>query len=257
MGGDLASVPITVESDTSSFMGGHTVIADYNEHPALCRFGIWTGYETVFTQTVILGWEHDKITPAVAVSWRINGNYVAPLPDYSQNPPLVGPQPCPGAPSVLYTYPVGGVYHRISLTSAPGSSQVSIAAQVDWASWDMSGTVTNLNGQTGPFDVSLSGSHIIWPAYLIKEEEACLAALWALLEKLELVAHISPGDPVEFLRGLPPEQQVQLQGAAQALSKIDPEEQSELANGLRDGVVGILRQNMGRTLSIRRPRAAR
>jgi hypothetical protein len=248
MGGDLATVPIKVESDTFEPRIGHIVVENYNEHPALCRSGIWTGYETVFSETVILGWEHDQITPAVAVSWLLNGRPVPSLPDYNQSPPSVGPQPCPGAPWVLYNYPVDGLYHRISLASAYGSQPVSIAAQVSWDSWDYSGDVTNLEGTTPPFDVSLSGSAFMWPAYLIKEEEACLAALWGLLGKLGLLAHVNPGDPVQFLRGLPQEQQVQLKGAAQALSNIDRGEQPELAKALRASVVGILRQGMGRAL---------
>jgi len=71
---------------------------------------------------------------------------------------------------------------------------------------------------------------------------------------LGLLAHVNPGDPVEFLRGLPREQQVQLQGAAQALPNIDREEQPELANALQDTLVDILRSGIG--CALRRSAAA-
>ena len=137
------------------------------------------------------------------VHWYINDMF-ATLEDNSD--PVIGlkaPQRCPGAPSVGYTYPVDWLYHRITLTTGPGGGQQWLKVQATWDSWDPSPDVIHKQGISAPFYVEVSGSRVTWLEYLWAPYIACLVALWEILRKYAVLAHVKPGHPVEFLRSLP------------------------------------------------------
>jgi hypothetical protein len=227
---------LVVVSDTTTATGGQVVVEDYNKHPAVCRSGVWMGWEKTFTETVILAYEH---TEELYVGWSVNGVTVID-PGYGPIVNFPG-NPCPGLPSVSYICPVGGLFHQISFTSTSGDPYECLWAQVLYRG----NSEKYVPAHLGPsMEVCLAGSDIEWPAYLIQEEEACLARLWDLLKRYVEIAHVNPGDPVEFLGGLPIEELIQLQAAVQTLENINAQEQPALASGLQESIVGILRSRM-------------
>jgi hypothetical protein len=227
---------LKVLSDTKSGTGGHLVTEDYDKHPQACRHGVWIGWKETFSQTVTLAFEH---TEHPYVGWSINGVTVID-PGYG---PIVQPpgDPCPGAPSVLYTCPVGGLFHQISFTSISGSPKACLSVQAIYREHGEQG----LPVHGGPaMTLCLSGSDIDWPAYLILQEQACLRRWRDILRKYVEVAHVGPLDPIELLASLPAEEVTLLQAAAEALEQVKPDEQPVLANALRDTVIGVLRSRM-------------
>jgi hypothetical protein len=159
-----------------------------------------------------------------------------------------GGAPCPGAPSVTYRCPVDGVFHEISLTSSSGDSTECLQIQVLYR-----GPADQYNpAQFGPsMYVCLSGSKIEWPADKVKAWEDCLAALWGKLRQYAELAHVNPGDPVEFLASLPAALAIRLQAGVETLEHLDASAQPQLAKAIKDEVLGILR---ARTLGPRRAR---
>ena len=227
---------LKVLSDTKSSTGGHLVTEDYDKHPRVCRHGVWIGWKETFSQTVTLAFEH---TAHPYVGWSVNGVTVID-PGYG---PIVQPpgDPCPGAPSVLYTCPVGGLFHQISFTSVSGSPKACLSVQAIYREHGEQG----LPFHGGPaMTLCLSGSNIEWPAYLILQEQACLRRWRDILRKYVEVAHVGPLDPIELLASLPAEDVTLLQAAAEALEQVKPDEQPVLANALRETVIGVLRSRM-------------
>jgi hypothetical protein len=227
---------LKVVSDTRSVTGGHLVFEDYDSHPRACRHGVWSGWKETFSQTVTLAFDHVEHP---YVGWSVNGVTVID-PGYGPftQPPGV---PCPGAPSVLYSCPVGGLFHQISFTSSSGAPRACFWVQVIYREHGEQ----NLPPHEGPgMTVCVSGSDVEWPAFLVAEERACLRRWWDILRRYVEVADVGPLDPVEFLTRLPADELAMLQAAAQTLEKINADEQPRLSNGLRDTVLGILRARM-------------
>jgi hypothetical protein len=107
----------------------------------------------------------------------------------------------------------------------------------------------------------LAGSEVDWPADKVAEWEACEAALWSRLRGLVEIAHVNPGDPVEWLATLPGEEAVRLQAGLETLEHLDAAAQPALAKGIKNDIIGILRARMpgagnlpGRTAKDRRKR---
>jgi len=227
---------LKVVSDTRNDTGGHLIFEDYDQHPRACRHGVWAGWKETFTQTVTLAFEH---IAHPYVGWSVNGVTVVD-PGYG---PFTQPpgSPCPGVPSVLYSCPVGGLFHQISFTSLSGTARQCFWVQVLYREHGEQ----NLPPHDGPgTTLCVSGSDIEWPAFLIAQERACLRRWRDILRRYVEVADVGPLDPVEFLTRLPAEDQTMLQSAAEALENINPDEQPALSNALRDTVIGILRSRM-------------
>jgi hypothetical protein len=224
-------------SDTINVTAKSLIIIDYNAHPELCRRGIWVGWQETFTETVTLAYEHTE--DPFYVGWQINGTTVID-PGFSAGTPPWG-APCPGAPSVTYRCPVDGFFHEISLTSSSGDPTECVQVQVLYR-----GPADQYKpAHYGPsMYVCLSGSKIEWPADKVKAWESCLAALWAKLRQYVELAHVNPGDPVEFLAGLPPALATRLQAGVETLEHLDGAAQPRLAKAIKDDVLGILRARM-------------
>lgn len=227
---------IEVLSKSKQPTGGHFVVEDYDEHPALCRNGVWVGRKENFVQTVTLGYEHEGLD--LVVGWAVNGQQVVD-PGYGGNTPY--PEPCPGLPSVRYLCPVQGHWHRISFISSSGEPERCLSLQVLFRRREDN----YQNVEDGPtVKVCVSGSLIEWPAHLIKDEASCLRHVWDVLQRYAEVAKVNPGDPVQFLAGFPASELRQLAASAQALDRIDDREQPALAETLREHVVGALRSRI-------------
>jgi hypothetical protein len=236
---------LKVVSDTRNVTGGHLVFEDYDRHPRACRHGVWVGWKETFSQTVMLAFEH---VAHPYVGWSVNGVTVID-PGYGPFTPPPG-APCPGVPSVLYSGPVGGLFHQISFTSSSGAPRACFWVQVIYREHGEQ----NLPPREGPgMTLCVSGSDIEWPAFLVAEERACLRRWWDILRRYVEVADVGPLDPVEFLTSLPAEELAMMQAAAETLEKINRDEQPTLSNALRDTVIGILRARMpGATTSTAR-----
>jgi hypothetical protein len=226
---------LVVVDDSKSPTGGHVVVEDYDEHPRPCRRGLWIGWKETFSQRVTLAFERPGHP---YVGWSLNGVTVI---DPGSGPfPRPPGEPCPGQPSVLYFAPVGGLENQIQFTGAPGIPRVCLGVQ---ALYREHGNLPAL--VAGPSTtVCLSGADIEWPAFLVKEEIACQKRWWEILRRYVEVADVGPLDPVAFLGELPDQDLKVLHAAAQTLERITGEDQPELANAIRERVVGILRSRM-------------
>jgi hypothetical protein len=184
-----------------------------------------------------LAYEHTE--EPLYVGWQINGTTVVD-PGFSAGTPPWG-APCPGAPSVTYRCPVDGYFHEISLTSSSGDPSECLLVQVLYR-----GPADQYKpAHLGPcMYVCLAGSGIEWPADKLKAWEACLAALWGKLTRYLELAHVNPGDPVEFLASLPGEVAIRLQAGVETLEHLDAAAQPQLAKAIKDDVLGILRARM-------------
>ena len=225
---------LIVLSDTKNVTGQSVVIEDYTKKFVLCRSGVWVGLEVTFTETVTLSYEHQE--EPLYVGWAVNGVTVVD-PGYSSGTPPWG-APCPGAASVTYRCPVDGLFHRISFTSTSGDPHECLWVQVLYRGPNDAGNPPRY----GPaMWVCLAGSEIDWPLWKLLEWEACLASFWERLRRYVEVAHVNPGDPVEWLATLPGEEAVRLHAEVQALEKLDVQAQPELAKALRADAAGMLR----------------
>ena len=65
-----------------------------------------------------------------------------------------------------------------------------------------------------------------------------------VLKRYAEVAHVNPGDPVQFLAAFPVAELRRLEASAQTLQKIDEQGQPELAQALRESIVGTLRSRI-------------
>jgi hypothetical protein len=154
---------------------------------------------------------------------------------------MLFPAPCPGLPSVRYLCPVQGHWHRISLISTSGEPEQCLSLQALFRRRDDNYQKI----EDGPIvRVCVSGSVIQWPAHLVKEEASCLRHLWDVLKRYAEVAHVNPGDPVQFLSAFPASELRRLEASAQALEQIDEKEQPALSQALRESVVGTLRSRI-------------
>jgi hypothetical protein len=239
--------PLVVVSDEKTATGDQVVVENYNRHPVPCRFGIWVGLEHMFTERVTLSWEHGD-DENVWVGWSLNGvTFSDP-----GNPPDTEdgrvPLPCPGLPSVLVFNPVDGVYHTISFLSSSGDPRERIWVQVLYRNAREPGLPLHQGPSTA---VWLSGSDYEWPEPLLEEERKCLSGFWKFLRQYVEIAHVNPGDPVEFLKELPDQVLVELRGAAEMLEKIDAKKQPALADALRGRIVAILRSRVSAAPKIR------
>jgi hypothetical protein len=221
-------------NDTKQITGWHLVTKDYTKEHDLCRHGVWVGLLEEFSETVTFAYEHSNEN--LYVGWAINGTTVVD-PGYGSGTPPEG-LPCPGAPSVTFHCPVDGYFHEISLTSTPGDPDESLAVQVLYVVYPNPDTILN-----GPFTyVDLAGSETIWPAHLVQEANACYAAFWEKLHQYVAgPGHVAPGDPVEWLAGLPAEVAVRLEAEVATLTQLDAQAQPRLAKAIQDDLMGILR----------------
>jgi hypothetical protein len=229
-------VELEVLSKTKTVTGGHLVVEDYEENPVLCRRGVWVGWKETFVQTVALGYEHEGYD--LVVGWAVNGQMIV---DPGYGDVMMFPEPCPGLPSIRYRCPVEGHWHRISFISTSGEPEQCLSVQALFRRKDDNYQQI----EDGPtVKVCVSGSVIQWPAHLIKEEASCLRHMWDVLKRYAEVAHVKPGDPVQFLAAFPPAELRRLEASAQALERIDAQEQPALAQALRESVLGTLRSRI-------------
>ena len=231
------TVELKVLSKKKSVTGGRLVVEDYDDHRVLCRRGLWVGWQETFIQTVTLGYEHEGYD--LVVGWAVNGQTIF---DPGHGTAVIFPgEPCPGQPSVRYVCPVEGHWHRISFLSTPGEPEHCLSVQALFRRRDTGWQQL----EDGPFiQVCVSGSVIQWPAHLIKEEAACLRHVWDVLKRYAEVAHVNPGDPVQFLAAFPVAELRRLEASAQTLERLDEKEQPALAQALRESIVGTLRSRI-------------
>ena len=212
------TVELEVLSKTKTVTGGRLVVEDYEDHPVLCRRGLWLGWQETFIQTVTLGYEHKGYD--LVVGWAVNGQTIFD-PGHGSAVTLPG-EPCPGQPSVRYVCPVEGHWHRISFRSTPGEPEHCLSVQALFRRRDTGWQQL----EDGPFiQVCVSGSVIQWPAHLMKEESSCLRHVWDVLKRYA----------GELRR---------LEASAQTLQKIDEQGQPALAQALRESIVGTLRSRI-------------
>jgi hypothetical protein len=225
---------LVVLSNTRTPTGGQRlVVRNYDQNPRPCRSGYWIGRQENFSQTVTLAWEHSEEGHPY-IGWSVNGETVM---DPGGDPLVL--EPCPGLASVRYTCPIDDLYHQISFTSTPGHPQVCFWVQALFLRHDESRYDPP---HEGPWtSVCLDGFDIEWPSYLILEEQACLKRWGEILRQYVELAEVGPLDPVELLVGLPEQDLILLQAAAQSLERVNADQQPALANALRESVVGILR----------------
>jgi hypothetical protein len=231
------TVELKVLSKKKSVTGGRLVVEDYDDHPVLCRRGVWVGWQETFIQTVTLGYEHEGYD--LVVGWAVNGQTIF---DPGHGSAVIFPgEPCPGQPSVRYVCPVEGHWHRISFLSTPGEPERCLSVQALFRRKDTGWQQL----EDGPFiQVCVSGSVIQWPAHLVKEEAACLRHVWDVVKRYAEIAHVNPGDPVQFLTAFPVAELRQLEASAQTLERLDEKEQPALAQALRESIVGTLRSRI-------------
>jgi hypothetical protein len=201
------------------------IIMDYDQHPKLCRRGIWVGWLVEMRETVILSYEHDP--EELYVGWSINGATVID-PGYSSG--TLYPAPAPGEPSVSYQCPVNNLFHRISLASSPGHTEVCLGVQVLYRS----PLESAYPAHPGPLmRVCLSGSRIDWPTDKLQEEQNCLKRYRHLLDKYVQVQHVGPGDPVErWLARLRGDEAIRLRAELETLEKLDRKVDRQLSDAI-------------------------
>ncbi len=74
--------------------GGGVVMVDYDAHPAVCRSGVWVGWQDNFPESVVLSYKHSA--DRFAIGWSLNGTDVID-PGYSSGTGPYG-YPVPNAP---------------------------------------------------------------------------------------------------------------------------------------------------------------
>lgn len=229
---------IVVVSDNKAAKGGHVVVRQFDQ---LCRHGYWIGWQRNFEHTITLAANIDPGRHPY-IGFSINGQTVIRPGKGPWTKPPFWFEPCPGAPSVRYTCPVGNDYTQIRFTGTAGAPEACLWVQ---ALFLHHGEDPDGPPHEGPWtSICLQGFDIEWPAFLIREEQACLKRLWDTLRRYVEAAEVGPLDPVAYLAGMPEHDLTLLHTAAQTLEKIDTEDQPELANALQESVVGILRSRM-------------
>jgi hypothetical protein len=226
--------PLAEVSRTRSSENCYLVIEDYRKYPRLCRFGIWVGWKCDFVETVLLGYEHDP--EDLYVGWSINGTTVID-PGYSSGTPPWG-APAPGASSVTYRCPVGGLFHRLSLTSATGIAEQCLWVQVLYRYPNEAGAPFH----SGPsMYVCLSGSEIIWPISKVEEAEACMEKFYDLLRRYVEPAHIGPGGPVErWLERVSGDEAVRVRALLETIEQLDQRVDGQLFDAINAELKAIV-----------------
>ena len=230
--------PLVELSRTRHHTGANFVIEDYGKHPRLCRHGVWVGWQTTFTETVLLSYEHDPEN--LYVGWAINGTTVLD-PGYGTGTPPWG-APAPGDPSISYVTPVGGFSHRLSLTSTAGSESECLWVQVLYRTPSQAGQPA----QFGPaMSVCLTGSLVAWPSADLEEEKRCLDHLHDLLRRYVRVARVPPWEQVQqWLSHLRGDHAVRFRAEIETLAKLDPAADRELAEAITADLAGQLHARM-------------
>jgi hypothetical protein len=219
--------PLIELSRTRNVTNCYLVTENYLKHPALCRFGVWIGWKCEFAETVVLSYEHDP--EELYVGWSINGTTVID-PGYSSGTPPWG-APAPGAPSVTYRCPVGGLFHRLSLTSTPGADQTCLWVQVLYRHPQDAGAPFHYGPATS---VCVKGWGVTWPGKKLKETQDCLARFYELLHKYVEVAHVGPGDPVErWLEQLEGDDAMRVKALVETLEELAANAEPELAEAIK------------------------
>jgi hypothetical protein len=232
MPGQLVELSRTaVETDSN------IIFEDYTHHPHICRYGLWIGLQVSFIETLTLSYDHTE--EPLYVGWSVNGTTIV-NPGYSASTPPWG-SPVPGFPSVTYKCPVDGFFHRISFISTAGDPVECFTVQVLYR---------GPNDQFSPphhgpsMYVCLSGSAIEWPEDKLKAERECLAAFWEKIRHYVQVAHVNPGDPVEWLSRFRGEEVIQLKAQVEVLERLNEKTQPMLAAAIRNNLTGMLRSRM-------------
>jgi hypothetical protein len=225
-------------SRTRSVTSSYVVTEDYTKKPTLCRSGVWVGLNSEFAETVVLSYEHDP--EELYVGWSINGTTVID-PGYSAGTPPWG-APAPGDPSITYRCPVDGLFHRLSLSSTPGSEQECVWVRVLYR---------HPNEAAQPFhegpslSTCLSGAEVKWPPAKVKAEQACLAKFRELLRRyIEIAPPIGPGDPgpVErWLERVSGDDAIRVRALVEALEELSPEDDREVFEAIRADVASMVR----------------
>jgi len=221
--------PLVVLSDTVNIISQGIVVIDYDQpqHHALCRHGLWEGWQEVYTQTIKLAFEHDADHPEYVVGWQVHGQTIVD-PGFSSGTPPWG-APLPGFPTVTYVCPADGYFHEIAFTSSPGDPIEKFWVQVLYRS-----SYEQASPSVGPGTwVTLSGQTIEWPWFLLAEQGECIKRFLQLINSIRATvggfAPVNPGDPVEWATQFTPEEARHLQAALHVLGRMDVDKQSELA----------------------------
>jgi hypothetical protein len=130
--------------------------------------------------------------------------------------------------------PGGQCLDQISFTSTAGAPKACLWVQ---ALFLHHGEDPNGPPHDGPWtSICLTGFDIEWPAFQIREEQACLKRLWDILRRYVEVGDIAPLDPVAYLSALPEQDLILLQTAVQTLEKINTDGETALrSRGPRGG----------------------
>lgn len=222
--------PLVVLSDTKNIINQGIVIINYDDmsHHALCRYGLWEGWQEVYTEAVTLAFEHDADHPEYLVGWQVNGVTVVD-PGFSPGTPPWG-APLPGFSSVTYVCPVEGYYHEISFTSSANDPVEKFWVQVLYRTSYEEPTPTYGPGMW----VTLSGQYIDWPWFLLAEQQACVQRLLQNINSIRAplgnFAQVDPADPVGWAAGFTPEEARRVRAGLEVLEKMGAEKQPELAH---------------------------
>jgi hypothetical protein len=229
--------PLVVVSDTKTIISQGIVIIDYDTAPyhALCRYGLWEGWQKLYTETVTLAYEH---TVEEYVGWQVNGLTIM-APGFSAGTPPWG-APLPGFPSVTYVCPVDGYYHEISFTSSVNDPVEEFWVQVLYRTSEEQQTPTYGPGMW----VTLSGQCIEWPWFLLAEMRACIQRLLEIINSIRAtlgeLEPVNPPDPVEWAARFTPDEVRRVKAGVEIFQKLDEEKQPELANRIAVDVSGIV-----------------
>jgi hypothetical protein len=227
-------------SRTKTDVGGSVVIEDYGQNPMLCRSGVWVGWKEIFTETVVMTFEHG--TEDLYVGWELNGVTVID-PGYSPGTPPQGDL-VPGAPSIVYRTPVNGFYHELSLTNTAGTDETCVHVRVLYRGPTEATAPAHLGPATS---VCLNGTDILWPADKVAAEQICLAKYRHRIDQYVIPAYVGPGDPVElglghrgpadpldhWLAGIRGEDAIRVAAEVEALEKAHPEADHRLNDAIR------------------------
>jgi hypothetical protein len=230
--------PLIELSRNRNVTKSYVVTEDYTNKPTLCRSGVWVGLRSEFTETVVLSYEHDP--EELYVGWSINGSVVID-PGYSAGTPPWG-APAPSDPSITYRCPVGGQFHRLSLSSTPGSDQECLWVRVLYRHPNEAGAPFH----EGPsLSTCLSGAEVKWPPAKVKAEQACLAHFRELLRRyVELPPPVGPPDPdpVErWLERLGGGEAARVRALVETLADLDPAEDPEVFEAIKADVASMVK----------------
>jgi hypothetical protein len=234
--------PLVVLSNTTTLVSEGIVVIDYDTFPyhLLCRYGLWEGWQTIYTGTITLAFEHDADHPEYLVGWQVSGTTIVE-PGFSPGT-LPGGAPLSVIPGVTYTCPVDGYYHEIAFTSSPGAPDETFWVQVLYRTSYGQPTPTPGPGMW----VTLLGETIEWPWFLLAEQQACIERL---LERINAIranlalgefAPVNPGDPLKWAARFTPEEARLVKAGVEMLEKMDTDEQPELAKRIATHLNGIV-----------------